>query len=1077
MVNQQANVNVTLNNEQAKQELNELQNQMKELIKLRREAAKAGDTARQAALAKEIGEARKEATQLEKQLFDVNKVLRNINGASLNDLRKSAQLLTAQMSKLERGTVEYVQAAAKLKLVNKEIASIGAQTRATGSTFGRMADGFNRYFALFTAWTAGFAGLLLGVKAAIQAFNDFEERVSNLSALTGLAGDDLKWLSQQAKDLSTSTLESGIRVTQSAKDIVDAFTKVGSARPELLKNKEALVEVTKEAIILSNAAKTELQPAIEALTMVMNQYNLPATEARRIINSIAAGSKEGAGEIPYITQAFEKAGTVAADAGISIETLVATIETLAPRITQPEIAGRGLKAVLLKLQEGADDTNPAIVGLATALENLGKKSMSITELTNMFGMENITVAKILLNNVGELKKYEKAVTSTSVAIEQAAINTANNNAKLLQAKNRINIVAMELGEKLSPAYASIIGKTSLLLKSVSALINVFINYGRIILGATVAVAAYTIALRLNTAEKRASFMATKLGMAIEKGYAVVKALVTGQINLATIAQRAWNTAVKANPVGAIIAVVVAAAAAIWQYSKNLNEATAAQKSLNDVEIEAQQSIVAQKLAVNDLISIAASEKQSLDNRKKALEELNKISPEYFGNLTLESVKTNAAKVATDLYTESLLTNARVQAAQAKLIELEKKRLEETLSGTDYKTTGLQSVWNFIKAGGNTIGYMANEAVTGVKNSKKAADEYMQQQEALTKFIEKNRAKQAVSAIVADSAPDKPKGTTTGSSGSKREDLLMQLAETKNQFELLSKHETDYTKLQYDELEKRKKQNQQYADDQIRNLEDLKNAEQDLFNARLDLASSAIDVLIKLAGEETKAGKALFLLDQARAIGQIIFNTGIANAKAVAASPLTLGQPWVAINTATAAASIAGIIGQSIARLSNKSKGDKTAQHAVGKYPVTGAADGRTYDADYAGRPKTGFYSGPQLGLFNEDPGRPEMVVDGRTTRQLLLNYPAIVQGIRSMASGNQPQFATGRYPSSPGSTAVGTGHIPSGGGQQGGQLDNTTAIALIAAINKLLQWQPKVYTETIKKQLDTLNDIEQNRGL
>ena len=157
---------------------------------------------------------------------------------------------------------------------------------------------------------------------------------------------------------------------------MDAFTKVGSARPELLQDKDALVAVTKEAIILSNAAKIELQPAIEGLTMVMNQYNVSADQARLIINVLGAGSKEGAGEIPYLTVGFEKAGTTASLAGLSIETLAATLETLAPRFSQPEIAGRGLRGMLLRLQIGADDTNPAIVGMTTAIENLGKKMLT-----------------------------------------------------------------------------------------------------------------------------------------------------------------------------------------------------------------------------------------------------------------------------------------------------------------------------------------------------------------------------------------------------------------------------------------------------------------------------------------------------------------------------------------------------------------------------------------------------------------------------------------------------------------------------------------------------------------------------
>ena len=270
-------------------------------------------------------------------------------------------------------------------------------------------------------------------------------------------------------------LEGGVVVTQSAQEIVDAFTKVGSARPELLQDKEALSQVAQEAIILSNASKTKLQPAIEALTMVMNQYNVPATEARRIINVLGAASKAGAGEIPYLTAAFEKAGTVSADAGLSIETLAAVIETLAPRISQPEIAGRSFKAVLLRLQQGADDTNPAIVGLTTAFENLGKKNLSVTKLTKLFGVENITVGKILIDNVGELKNYEKAVTGGNVAVEQAIINTGNNNAKLAQAQNRIALVSIELGEKLSPAMTLVTGYFGKTLRVLSALIDFFIT--------------------------------------------------------------------------------------------------------------------------------------------------------------------------------------------------------------------------------------------------------------------------------------------------------------------------------------------------------------------------------------------------------------------------------------------------------------------------------------------------------------------------------------------------------------------------------------------------------------------------
>jgi len=279
-----------------------------------------------------------------------------INGQQVSNdvksIRAEMTKLVNEQARMTIGSNEYIAHASKIRNLNGILAQHRAEIAAVskGWSMASIGDAFNRYQSLVMALAASLTGAIMGFKALVKSFNDFEERVDNLSALTGLAGEDLAWLSQMAKELSTSVLEGGVKVKQSAQDIVDAFTKVGSARPELLKDKEALSQVAQEAIILSNAAKTELKPAIEALTMVMNQYNVPATEARRIINVLGAASKAGAGEIPYLTAAFEKAGTVGADAGLSIESLAAGIENLAPRISQPEIPGRSFNAMLLRLQ-------------------------------------------------------------------------------------------------------------------------------------------------------------------------------------------------------------------------------------------------------------------------------------------------------------------------------------------------------------------------------------------------------------------------------------------------------------------------------------------------------------------------------------------------------------------------------------------------------------------------------------------------------------------------------------------------------------------------------------------------------
>ena len=67
------------------------------------------------------------------------------------------------------------------------------------------------------------------------------------------------------------------------------------------------------------------------------------------------------------------------------------------------------------------------------------------------------------------------------------------------------------------------------------------------------------------------------------------------------------------------------------------------------------------------------------------------------------------------------------------------------------------------------------------------------------------------------------------------------------------------------------------------------------------------LLGQLAGESKELQIAAVIATQAAAIGQIISSTGLANAKALAASPLTFGQPWVTINTVSAGLSIASAV--------------------------------------------------------------------------------------------------------------------------------------------------------------------------
>ena len=99
-------------------------------------------------------------------------------------------------------------------------------------------------------------------------------------------------------------------------------------------------------------------------------------------------------------------------------------------------------------------------------------------------------------------------------------------------------------------------------------------------------------------------------------------------------------------------------------------------------------------------------------------------------------------------------------------------------------------------------------------------------------------------------------------------------------------------------------NKQYAeeDKQI----DMAKLESKYANAQvqIDLVAQVGSFLSQIAGENKRLAIAGIVIEKAASIANIVANTGIANAKAVAATPLTAGQPFVGVNTVSAGLSIA-----------------------------------------------------------------------------------------------------------------------------------------------------------------------------
>ena len=221
---------------------------------------------------------------------------------------------------------------------------------------------------------------------------------------------------------------------QSAEEIVKAYELVGSIRPELLKNSQALANVTKQAIILSEATggKLGLEASAKALTSTLNQFNLSSSQSARVINALAAGSKFGSATADLLSESFKNSGAVLADANVTVEQAIALTEVLAEKQIVGTEAGTKLRGSVLKLQQagvgyvsGQFNINDALEEANQLLEEQETQAQRDKLAIKLFGAENITTGKILLNNVETFEKLTEQVTGTTTALEQQ--ETQNDN--------------------------------------------------------------------------------------------------------------------------------------------------------------------------------------------------------------------------------------------------------------------------------------------------------------------------------------------------------------------------------------------------------------------------------------------------------------------------------------------------------------------------------------------------------------------------------------------------------------------------------------------------------------------------
>lgn len=362
---------------------------------------------------------------------------------SVKKLQAKLAILTREWDKLSEAERKNSERGARLKKgIDETTASVTKLEQSTGrhqrnvGNYGSALDGLKGKFRSLVGVASQFGVALGGVailRSGISTVVEFDQAIADLSAITGAGGKDLQFFKDQAIELGKTT-------KGGASAVVEAYKLIGSAKPELLENADALNQVTEAAITLSKASGLDLPDAATRLTDAMNQFGAPAEQAGKFIDVLANGAKFGAAEIPQITDALLKFGAVAKTSNVSIEESTALIEALAEKGLKGAEAGTGLRNVMLKLS--APDALPKeakamLDKLGISFDKLKDTSLPFSErltelkplltdnaaLVKTFGTENAVVATTLLSNIDRVDELTASMGNLGTAQEQADIRS------------------------------------------------------------------------------------------------------------------------------------------------------------------------------------------------------------------------------------------------------------------------------------------------------------------------------------------------------------------------------------------------------------------------------------------------------------------------------------------------------------------------------------------------------------------------------------------------------------------------------------------------------------------------------
>lgn len=629
-----------------------------------------------------------------------------IDGAQIDNsvpaIQKKIRELTRDVKKMTIGTEEYNKTVKSISELNsilaehkRAIRGVAEESKSLGQRLSSVADFFNKWYYSLQTGLDALGGVTTTIRQCVKDFADTEEAMADVRKYTGQTAEQVHEMNEDFKRMDTRTSREQLNA------LAGAAGRLG------ITNQKMIEEFVYGADKINVALGDDLgEGAVDKIGKLAHMFGEDENKGLRgamlatgsAVNDLAQSSSANAG---YIVDFTADLSGVAIQAGMTQAQIMGLASALDQNMQEEATASTVFSQLITKMYQeparfatlaGKDvneftkllktNANEALLKFLSAMQATGgfDKMAPLFSEMKLEGTRAVGVLSSVATHLDQVREAQKvafnAYNDGNSVIEEFNVQNNTVQAGIDKAKKQFLDLSVELGEKLLPLIQKGISTGSMAVKILSTVTNFVIAHRKALITLSTTIGTYVAGVKLSVLWKQRAIATEKLSAfwhAIQDKWLMTimlrHAVLNGTMSKTVALQKMLNVVIGANPFGVFLAAITAVTTALVLYRQKLDDTAIAQNKLSEIRQEAASKVGEQETKIRALIEAAKDESMSMDDRRKAVAQLNKIIPGYNAQLDETTRKYKANDEALKDYLVSLQRKYELEGAKDELRRL------------------------------------------------------------------------------------------------------------------------------------------------------------------------------------------------------------------------------------------------------------------------------------------------------------------------------------------------------------------------------------------------------------------------